>query len=111
MNKFSYRGFFFSFLFLDDPYYCGLSARVPNFVKLSANRTKPLPKETRESVRGYPMPSYGVPPHPPPLSFPPSFIPLTCSVAVGSSWKAKIIHSLIISNRKSVVAVVVTPKY
>ncbi|EEB17140.1 conserved hypothetical protein [Pediculus humanus corporis] len=50
----------------DDPYYCGLSARVPNFVKLSANRTKPLPKETRESVRGYPMPSYGVPPHPPP---------------------------------------------
>ncbi|KAK6618241.1 hypothetical protein RUM44_002692 [Polyplax serrata] len=48
----------------DDPYYCGLSARVPNFVKSSAGRPKPLPKESRESVRGYAVPPYGLPQHP-----------------------------------------------
>lgn len=37
----------------DDPYYCGLSARVPNFVKSSNNRTKGPSKDTRESVRGF----------------------------------------------------------
>ena len=43
----------FSVSLSDDPYYCGLSARVPNFVKSSNNRTKGPPKETRESVRGF----------------------------------------------------------
>lgn len=44
---------FLSFL-LDDPYYCGLSARVPNFVKSNNGRAKPGSKEPRESVRGFP---------------------------------------------------------
>lgn len=44
---------------LDDPYYCGLRARVPNFVKMARNgQSKMGPPPPRGHVRTQPAPSY-----------------------------------------------------
>jgi hypothetical protein len=44
---------------LDDPYYCGLRARVPNFVKMAKNgHSKAGPPLPRGYPRTQPAPSY-----------------------------------------------------
>ena len=36
-------------LLADDPYYCGFSARVPNFVKAATSKPKPAPTPEKPS--------------------------------------------------------------
>ena len=40
-----------SFSFTDDPYYCGMRARVPNFVSSASNK-KPPSKENQHQMTG-----------------------------------------------------------
>lgn len=68
------------YLFSDDPYYCGLRARVPNFVKTNGAKVLPAMAE-RLTLKEAPVPSkrYSVahahpgpfPPHMPPFAHAP----------------------------------------